>query len=364
MKKLGLTVERLCLLVKGTTSLDQSFYLEHLTSLEAAGEKDLAVVLPRGDQSVFDDVDPAVIAQSHAALILAQRPLSNDKHFLVVEDPLHAYTQIIQYLDQSAAHADDAMSSSAHIADDVVMGTGVSIGANAVIESGVRLGSYVHIGANAVIQPGVYIADSAVIDAGVVIGAQSVIGTRTIIHRGAMIGSDGFGYQTTKTGLRKIPHIGTVLIGAHVEIGAGCCIDRATFEATRIGDGTKLDNMVHVAHNAFIGSSTAILAHTSIGGGARIGNGCQIGCQVAIKDHVSIGDGAKVVSKAGVIKDVAAGMTVAGTPATDFYSWKRTRAALALLAAPKKGSDKGVVKEWSDAIWHKVADWLDKGKQD
>ena len=137
------------------------------------------------------------------------------------------------------------------------------------------------------------------------------------------IGSDGFGYKVTKAGMQKIPHTGVVTVGRGVEIGANCSIDRALFDATVIGDGVKIDNNVHVAHNVIIGSGSAILAQTGIAGSAVIGMGCQIGGQVAIKNNVRIGNFAKVVSKSGVLNDIKDGETVAGIPAIPFGQWKR-----------------------------------------
>jgi UDP-3-O-[3-hydroxymyristoyl] glucosamine N-acyltransferase len=166
---------------------------------------------------------------------------------------------------------------------------------------------------------------------GVIILDRCHIGDNSIIHAGTVIGSDGFGYQVSQTGMKKIPQIGIVDIGKYVEIGANCSIDRAAFDVTQIGNGVKMDNGCHIAHNVIIGDHTAILAQTGIAGGVKIGMGCMIGGQVAIKDHVVIGDGVKVVSKSGVLTDVSNGQTVAGIPAIPFSQWKRTVVILGKL---------------------------------
>lgn len=354
--KISITVEQMCRLVKGTTTLDQSFLLDRIASLEYAEEHDLAVVLGRGSESVFSEVDAAAIKESKAGLILANSELVPGRHFLVVEDPLAAYTQIVQCVRQSAAVAEEAIHPTAHIGPSVQLDTGVHIGPYAVVEAGARIGAYTHIGAHAVVGARAVIGEATTLHASAVIGADCRVGSHGIIHSGAVIGSDGFGFQATKTGMRKIPQIGIVFVGNHVEIGAGCCIDRATFDGTIIEDGVKMDNLIHVAHNVHIGAGTAILAQTGIAGGVKIGRGCQIGGQVAIKDHLTIGDGARIVSKSAVMKNVAAGATVCGQPAYDFRKWKRAQAALSRLVEKREGAA-------TEGLWNKVIRTLGKAER-
>lgn len=285
-------------------------------------------------------------------MIIATSSLVEGKKFLIVEDPLHAYTQLVAYAQQSESAPADHIDSTAHLASDVVMGDSVHIGAHVVIGNGVKIGSYVRIDANTVVEQGAVIGDSTHIHANVTIGARCVVGNHVLVHSGVVIGSDGFGYQAAAAGLRKIAQIGIVRIGNHVEIGAGCCIDRATFDETVISDGVKLDNLVHVAHNVRIGPATAVLAQTGIAGGAKIGAGCQIGGQVAIKDNITIGDGVRIVSKSAVLKSVQAKQTICGIPAVDFRVWKRTHALVTKLVE-KMQEQKGVGV--FGQVWHKVS---------
>jgi len=332
--KIDTPLEQLSRLVKGTLTLDQSFLVKNVTSLDNAGPYDIAVVLERGEAAVFDNISPDKISQSHAGVILAQKELAPGKAYLLVDDPLHALTQLTQFVHQKyyAATTKTLIDKTAHIATGVQLGTGVTIGACAVVSAGCFIGDYAFIGPHTVLGANVSVGASTYIHANVTVEKDCVIGSYSTIHSGVVIGSDGFGYQVTQRALRKIPHIGTVRIGDHVEIGAGCCIDRATFNETVIGNGVKLDNMVHVAHNVLIGPSTAILAQTGIAGGAVIGAGCQIGGQVAIKNHVSIGDRVRIVSKSAVVKDIPAGKTVCGIPTGDFLQWKRRHIALEKVA--------------------------------
>ncbi|MGD1997424.1 MAG: UDP-3-O-(3-hydroxymyristoyl)glucosamine N-acyltransferase [Candidatus Dependentiae bacterium] len=310
--KVHASLKQLCEVVKGATSLDHSFFVEQLTSLEKAGPTDIAVILDRGDGSPFDNVAKSQIEQSNAGLLIAKEAVVPGKAYLLVDDPLHALSQLAAFAAQQDAA--ELISPHAHISSDATLAEGVRVGAGAVIEAGAQIGPGTHI------HPRVFI------------GRDCTVGAQSIIHSGAVIGSDGFGYQVTKTGMRKIPQTGRVIIGNQVEIGANCTIDRATFDATVIEDGVKMDNLIHIAHNVRIGAATAILAQTGIAGGAVIGRGCQIGGQVAIKDHVTISDGARIVSKSAIMKDIAPRQTVCGQPAISFREWKKQQVVLSGLA--------------------------------
>ncbi len=300
--------------VKACTA-EQSLVFQAITSLENAAATDLAVMLDRGDASVFDPVSLKAVERSRAGAVLAGCDIPG-KPTIVVADVVKAYDALTAYVLQQRCYEAASIAPSAIIHPSAVIDIGAVVGNNAVVHALAYVGQGAVIGDEAVIHPGAKILH------GCIIGAQS------IIHANAVIGADGFGYQLTRQGMRKLTHIGIVRIGNQVEIGANCMIDRAMFEETIIGDATKIDNGVHIAHNVKIGFSTAILAQTGIAGSVVIGNGCQIGGQVAIKDHVTIGDGAKIVSKSAVMNDVSAGETVCGIPAIPFAQWKRITVSL------------------------------------
>ncbi|MCH2153238.1 MAG: UDP-3-O-(3-hydroxymyristoyl)glucosamine N-acyltransferase [Phycisphaerales bacterium] len=206
---------------------------------------------------------------------------------------------------------------------------------SAVIDPTVELGQQVTIGPHVSIGAGSALGDQVVLAAGVRLGAEVTIGAGTVLHanvviergctvgRGCrfhpsvVIGADGFGYRPDpEVGkLLKVPHLGTVTIGDDVELGAGTCVDRAKFGVTSIGDNSKLDNLVMVAHNVKIGRSTVIAGQAGIAGSAVIGDGVQIGAHAGLVEHVVVGDGARIGAKAGVMKNVPAGEVVAGIPA-------------------------------------------------
>ena len=297
---------------------DQSLTVNAIRSLESAQPLDLALIFERGDASVFDAVALDAIKASNAGVVLSSFAIPG-KACIVVHDVLAAYHTLISYA------AAKRITSVASIASTAV------VHPTAVIEEGAWIGARTTVGAHASIGKRCVLGDGVIIHPGARILDDCTVGDSSIIHANAVIGSDGFGYQVTKTGMRKIAHIGNVRIGKHVEIGAGCTIDRAMFESTIIGDGVKMDNVVHVAHNVQIGASTAILAQTAIGGSVVIGMGCMIGGQVALKDHVKIGNGVKIVSKSAVMYDVVDGQTVCGIPAIPFAQWKRITVCLQKL---------------------------------
>ena len=204
---------------------------------------------------------------------------------------------------------------SAVVGDNVGLGANVSIGPCAVIESSVRIGDNSTIGPQVFIGHGASVGPGARLFAGVKICHGCKIGSNAVLHPGVVIGGDGFGFVFTGQGHQKIPQIGTVIIGDDVEIGSNTTIDRARFGATRIGNGTKIDNHVMIAHNCQIGEHCILVAQTGISGSTIVGNGVMLGARSATVGHIRIGDGAQVAAGAGVTKDVAAGATVMGIPA-------------------------------------------------
>lgn len=201
------------------------------------------------------------------------------------------------------------------IGDGAQIASSSTIGPYCIIESGARIGervqleSQVRIGAQAVI------GDDTIIRHGSWLGARTQVGERCLIHSGCVIGADGFGFHSDASGHRKIAQIGRVEIGNDVEIGANTTIDRARFSATRIGDGTKIDNLVQIGHNVEIGKHCIICAQVGIAGSTRLGNFVVFGGQVGVNGHIVIEDGVQVTAKSGIAKSAPAGTILGGTPA-------------------------------------------------
>lgn len=307
-----------------------SFLIKNISSLETADSQDIAILMDRGENSVFDNVSIEKIKNSKAGFILSKEVVCSEKKYLLVKDPIEAFNKLVNFLNKKDLqnNCTNLIDDSAFVSKSSKIAKGVIVQQNSVILDGAIIEGDSFIGAQSFVGKNVFIGSNVKIYPSVKILDNCIIGNNTIIHSGTVIGSDGFGYSVTKTGLKKIPQIGIVKIGNDVEIGANCSIDRAAFDRTIIGNGVKIDNMVHVAHNVIIGDHTVILAQTGIAGGAIIGFGCQIGGQVAIKDHIKIGNGTKIVSKSGVMKDVEDNQIVCGIPAIQFNQWKRISVVL------------------------------------
>ncbi|MCK4650835.1 UDP-3-O-(3-hydroxymyristoyl)glucosamine N-acyltransferase [Candidatus Babeliales bacterium] len=343
---LNLSVAQIKRIIGGECSLDDSFIVEKISSFESAGKNDLSVLIDRGDKSVFDAVSLENIKKSGAGLILSKTKVISGKKYFLTSDPLGAFNKLVEFIENKNNNENKNFTCeptcppkleerrgkpSVCVSETAVLQKGVIVEANAVIQDEAHIGLNSFVGSHVFIGKNVVIGSNVKLYSGVKILDRCCVGDNTIIHSGAVVGSDGFGYSVTKSGLRKIPQIGIVRIGKDVEIGANCCIDRATFDQTIIGDGVKIDNSVHVAHNVKIGDHSVILSQTVIAGSVNIGVGCQIGGQVAIKDHVNIGNGVKIVSKSAVMKDLSDGEIVCGIPSMPFGQWKRVNVIISRL---------------------------------
>lgn len=215
------------------------------------------------------------------------------------------------------------------------------VGAQAALGREVALGPYAVIGESCTIGDGVVVHAGCVLGRGVVVGEGSVlyprvtvydgcrVGSRVILHSGVVVGGDGFGYARDGVRYVKIPHVGTVVIEDDVEVGANTTIDRATLGETRIGAGTKIDNLVQIAHNVTIGPRTIIVAQVGIAGSAVIGADVTLAGHAGVGDHITVGDGATVLAKAMVSRDVPPGSVVSGQPARPHKEQLKLQAALA-----------------------------------
>lgn len=207
----------------------------------------------------------------------------------------------------------------AHIGPRVVIGRGCAIGKGAVLEAGVVLGDRCHVGEGCHLYPNVVLYDS------------TELGARVTLHAGCVLGSDGFGYAQEGGRHIKIPQVGRVVVEDDVEIGANTTVDRGALEETRVGAGTKIDNLVQVAHNVRIGPGCILVAQSGISGSTTLGAGVVIAGQSGAVGHIHLGDGAKVGAKTAVTKDVPPRGFVTGHPAQDHHQWLKERALVGKL---------------------------------
>lgn len=277
-------------------------------------------------------------AASRAGVALVSEGLSVDaapgRALVFVRDADLAMVEALNMLAPAARQATPGIDPRAIIEPGAMIDPLASIGPFAVVRAGASVGEGSSIASGVVIDAGSRVGRFTTIHANVTIANASVVGDHCIIHPGVVIGADGFGYRPAPDGrgLVKIPHLGNAVLDSHVEIGANTCIDRARFGSTRIGAGTKIDNLVQIGHNCRIGRSVVICGCTGIAGSVTIGDGVQIGGNCGIADNVTIGRGARIAAKTGVMHDVPEGITVAGLPAFPGRDYLRMIAALRKLA--------------------------------
>jgi UDP-3-O-[3-hydroxymyristoyl] glucosamine N-acyltransferase len=281
---------------------------------------------------------------SGAGAVIAPFGVSTTVRPLLLSDqPRLAFARAARFLGQGAKAG--KIHSTANIDHQAHLGNDVSVGAHAAIGAA-RIGDRTIIGAGACIADHVIIGKCCVIHANVVIYCGTTIGDKAIIHAGAILGSEGFGYvRDPATGeYLQFPQQGTLVIEDNVEIGANTTIDRGALEETRIGSGTKLDNLVHVGHNCRIGKNVVIASQTGISGSCVIGDGVIMGGQVGMGDHVTIGNGVILGGGAGILphkKLHGEGQVFWGTPAKPLKQYLKELATLSRLArtAPEPDTD-------------------------
>ena len=269
-----------------------------VSSLACAGDEDLT----------FSEGTPT--QECTAAILLCTAPVAG-LCCITTDDPKLAFIRVLEKM----FHVEQVGRVDAH----AVIDPSASVHETAVLAPGVVVMSGCSIGARSMLFPNV------------VLYPNTQIGADCRIHAGTVIGADGFSYHPTAEGLRKVPQIGRVVIEDGVEIGANSTIDRAFLDETRIGQGSKIDNQVHIGHNAILGRSVVIAAQTGLAGSVTIGDGALLGGQVGVVEHTHIGKESRVGAQSGVNKDVDDGQTVLGTPAEPAMKMKRIYAALRKL---------------------------------
>ena len=248
-----------------------------------------------------------------------------------VENPSLAFAQAVEKFAPPPITYTPGIHPTAVIAPHVTLGDGVSIQPCAVIERGAVIGAGSVIGAHAFIGQESKIGENCHLYPLVTVRERSIIGARVIIHSGTVVGSDGFGYEFSAGRHVKIPQIGCVQIDDDVEVGANVTIDRARFGRTWIQEGTKIDNLVQIAHNVTIGRHSIIVSQTGISGSSKLGQYVTLAGQVGVVGHIEIGDRAIVGAQSGISKDVPAGETWFGYPATPIREMKERLAYISRL---------------------------------
>ncbi|NRA38325.1 MAG: UDP-3-O-(3-hydroxymyristoyl)glucosamine N-acyltransferase [Planctomycetes bacterium] len=314
------TVADVAALVDGTVSGDSSQKLSGVSSLTEA--------IP-GDISFLANSKYApYLSETKATAVIVPEKYDNDSIIqIVVKDPDYAFAKIVAEFIPVVGRPEPGIHPTAVIGDGVSLGENISIGPYCVISRGVAIGD------NSIIYPHVFIGDESRLGTDcsiyphVTIREQSAIGNRVIIHSGAVIGGDGFGYASVEGVHNKIPQVGIVVIEDDVEIGANTTIDRARFGRTFIGTGTKIDNIVQIAHNVEIGAHCILVAQSGIAGSTRLGHHTTVAGQSGISGHLKIGDYVIIAARSGVTKNIPSQTAVMGFPAQDLKTQKTKEVA-------------------------------------
>ena len=309
-----LTADQIAAMVNARIYGDPGKAISGVSSFDDAGPEDLTFAV---DHSFFSRLE-----ETNAGIILAPNDASavSGITMLCTDNPKLAFFRVVEHL-MPAEPLNAFIHPSAVIAGDCVIGDGTRIDAHVSIGPGSIIGSGVHIMANTVIGKQCRINDACRISPNVTIVDKTQIGKHCIIHPNSVIGSDGFGFVQDGSAHAKLVHTGYVHIGDGCEIGACNTIDRGTLGITRIGNGVKTDNQVHIAHNVKIGDNTLVVAQVGIAGSTTIGKNVIIAGKAGVSGHLDIGDGAIVGPYAGVSANVSPGQIVSGIPHMPHNIW-------------------------------------------
>ncbi len=266
-----------------------------------------------------------------SALILDPETDANNIPCIRIKNPYLAFAKVIDIFYPKERTVEAGVDASSVIHESASIDSTVGIGPLCHVSKNAKIGNDSELISSVYVGRDVVIGDNCLFYPGVNILDGTKIGNNVIIHSSTVIGSDGFGYAESETGLKKIKQVGWVEIDDNVEIGSNVSVDRGALGPTRIGKGTKIDNLVQVAHNVEIGQHTIIVSQVGISGSTKIGNGVILAGQVGMVGHIELGDGVKVGAQSGLNKSVPAGKTVFGSPARDKMTAMRIEAALTRL---------------------------------
>ncbi|MGD8353000.1 MAG: UDP-3-O-(3-hydroxymyristoyl)glucosamine N-acyltransferase [Pseudomonadota bacterium] len=324
----GINLADLAEKLGGTLEGDPDAVVTGVGPLESAGPDDVTFL---SDSRYLSSLGKT----SARCVIVSKDTIAGDINIIRVDNPYLGFAVAMELL-YSPPYEAAGISERSYIHDHALVGKEPSIHPFAVVCEGARIGDRVTLMAGAYAGPFVTIGDDTTIHPNVVLEKGVQVGSRVIIHAGTVVGSDGFGYAQEDMVHRKILHAGTVRIEDDVEVGAGCTIDRAVFGETVIGSGSKLDNLVHIAHNAITGQNCLMTGQTGLAGSAEIGDNVIMAGQSGVGGHIKVGSGTIIMARAGVTKDAPPGARLAGFPATDDRIWRRSSAVFNRLDELRK----------------------------
>jgi UDP-3-O-[3-hydroxymyristoyl] glucosamine N-acyltransferase len=319
-----MTIEKLAQRIGAELAGDAADFdrrISAVSPITAAGEHEVTFVTDHKHKAALD-------GSNAGAVIVSEQIDSYKKPQLIVKNVNAALIEALKIFAPNLKAPVVGVDSTAKLGQDIKLAKGVSVGANVVIDDGAEIGENTMIGSGCHIGQNSRIGKNCRLDSNVVVYHNCLVGNNVIVQANSTIGSTGFGYSYIDNAHRLIPHNGGVIIEDFVEVGANSCIDRAKFGNTIIGAGTKIDNLVQIAHNVVIGKCCLIAAMVGISGSCRLGDGVVLAGQVGLVDNIEIGPGTMVGAQAGVINNVPAGQKLAWTPAIE---WNSAMRAMALM---------------------------------
>jgi len=322
---MGMTLSEVAGIVGGEIVGDGSTEISGVAGIREAGPGDLTFVSnPRYEKCVAETRASAlVVAREHRP---GSRP--DGVALLLADDPYDTFARAMGLFAPEGDVVADGVHPSAVVSDSAMIGEGVAVGANAVIADGVSVGDGTKIHAGVFVGRDARVGREVTLYPNVTVRHGCVLGDRVMVHSGTVIGSDGFGFALSEREHTKVPQIGNVVIEDDVEVGSNVCIDRGTLGSTRVCRGSKIDNLVQIAHNVVVGEDSIVVAQVGISGSTRIGRGVVLAGQAGLVGHIEVGDGAVVGAQAGVTRSIPAGERVSGYPARKHSAAKRLYAFL------------------------------------
>jgi UDP-3-O-[3-hydroxymyristoyl] glucosamine N-acyltransferase len=331
----GSTVAELAALVEGRVQGDPNLVIQAARPLHEAGPSDITFLENERHARALETtraravVVPNCLASANEESLGASAPGA----FISVPDPLMAFVAIVRRLHGLPELPLHGIDPRASVDPSATIGPEASVHPFAVIGANTIIGARCRIHAGAVIGRNCRLGDDVVLHPHVVLYDQTVLGHRVVVHANAVLGADGFGYRLQDGRHVKVPQFGSVEIGDDVEIGAATTIDRGTFQATRVGTGTRIDNLVQIGHNCQIGRHNLLVSQVGIAGSCTTGDYVVLAGQVGMADHVHIGDKAVIGARSGLFRDVPAGERMLGAPAMPEREAKRVYLCLEQLPA-------------------------------
>ncbi len=312
------TAEQIANFINGKIIGDKNTVITGVSPIESGQKGHLSFIA----QDRFADY----LDTSECSVLIVSENLLKDKTYpsvIIAVENAYLSFQVLMNLYQDLRKKKTGIEQPSMISDSAVVGTDVYIGAFTYISDKAKIGDGTQIFPQVYIGKAVKIGKNCKIDSGARIYDGCEIGDNCVIHSNAVIGGDGFGFQPSADGFKKIPQLGNVILKDNVEIGSNCSIDRATIGSTIIGKGTKIDNLIQIAHNVQIGENNVIAAQAGIAGSTVIGDWNQIGGQVGIVGHIHIGNQVKIQAQSGVNNSVKDGDVLYGSPAIHANDYRR-----------------------------------------